>query len=255
MNLLIGLAVNDIQGLQKEGRVKRLRKQAEFIVYLEDIASNRFLNWLICCSGVRQRLNTWINLDPVFAFNPASQKKAKTRKVILPSSLIEHTVIILQEGRAPAQSVTSADTYNLLHECMASITELRQRMENIERGLVGTSTTLPASGSAETVGIDDDLGNLNALEETKDRHIEIDDNMTAESELSYHSENDLGDSSEDAVDGKYRMKGVPLSRRTTLRTTGTRTTRTTKSGKSSIRSDLQDIKAMLLTLTSKSDNS
>lgn len=38
MNLLIGLAVNDIQGLQREGHLKRLRKQAQFVVYLNHVA-------------------------------------------------------------------------------------------------------------------------------------------------------------------------------------------------------------------------
>ncbi|XP_015183160.1 PREDICTED: transient receptor potential channel pyrexia-like isoform X2 [Polistes dominula] len=37
MNLMIGLAVNDIQGLQKMGHIRRLLKQAEFVAHLEKL--------------------------------------------------------------------------------------------------------------------------------------------------------------------------------------------------------------------------
>ncbi|XP_070171397.1 transient receptor potential channel pyrexia [Polyergus mexicanus] len=48
MNLMIGLAVNDIQGLEKEGHIRRLLKQAEFVAHLERVMSHRIFrgNWL-----------------------------------------------------------------------------------------------------------------------------------------------------------------------------------------------------------------
>ncbi|KAL2740878.1 transient receptor potential channel pyrexia-like [Vespula squamosa] len=48
MNLMIGLAVNDIQGLQKEGHIRRLLKQAEFVAHLEKLTSHQIFksNWL-----------------------------------------------------------------------------------------------------------------------------------------------------------------------------------------------------------------
>ncbi|XP_025992946.2 transient receptor potential channel pyrexia [Solenopsis invicta] len=48
INLTIGLAVNDIQGLEKEGYIRRLLKQAEFIAHLERLTSHRIFrsNWL-----------------------------------------------------------------------------------------------------------------------------------------------------------------------------------------------------------------
>lgn len=39
MNLMVGLAVSDIQGLQQEGYVRRLEKQAEFLRQLEKVIS------------------------------------------------------------------------------------------------------------------------------------------------------------------------------------------------------------------------
>nr|XP_034187818.1 transient receptor potential channel pyrexia-like [Osmia lignaria] len=48
MNLMIGLAVNDIQGLEKMGHIRQLLKQAEFVGHLERLTSHRIFrsNWL-----------------------------------------------------------------------------------------------------------------------------------------------------------------------------------------------------------------
>ncbi|XP_011145853.2 transient receptor potential channel pyrexia [Harpegnathos saltator] len=48
INLMIGLAVNDIQGIEKEGHIRRLLKQAEFIAHLERVTSHRIFrsSWL-----------------------------------------------------------------------------------------------------------------------------------------------------------------------------------------------------------------
>ncbi|KAI9565330.1 Transient receptor potential channel pyrexia [Daphnia sinensis] len=242
MNLLIGLAVNDIQGLQNEGRVKRLRKQAEFIVYLEDIVSNRFLRWVLFCSGIIQRLNMWINLEPVFTFSPAGRKM---KVVVLPSSTVERAVAIVQEGRVPVESMTISDTYNLLHECVASIGTLRQRIESLERGLIGplSATALPDSGSSETVEL---TGNAGVSQEPPDSADQQEDSDSSVSELDYpKSHKGDPDGISDHRDGPYSRLGRSLSRKTN------KTTKTVL--KRSIQSELLDIKRMLITLTSKSD--
>nr|BAN81930.1 transient receptor potential A5 channel [Solenopsis invicta] len=51
INLMIGLVVNDIQGLEKEGHIRRLMKQANFVAHLEKVThhlSNHFFygTWL-----------------------------------------------------------------------------------------------------------------------------------------------------------------------------------------------------------------
>lgn len=43
MNLMVGLAVNDIQGVQQEGHARRLEKQAEFLRQLEQVISFKFI--------------------------------------------------------------------------------------------------------------------------------------------------------------------------------------------------------------------
>ncbi|EZA52439.1 Transient receptor potential channel pyrexia [Ooceraea biroi] len=48
INLMIGLAVNDIQALEREGHIRRLLKQAEFVAHLERVTSHKIFrsNWL-----------------------------------------------------------------------------------------------------------------------------------------------------------------------------------------------------------------
>lgn len=44
MNLMVGLAVSDIQGLQNESYARRLEKQAEFLCQLEKVINSKQLN-------------------------------------------------------------------------------------------------------------------------------------------------------------------------------------------------------------------
>ena len=64
MNLLIGLAVNDIQELQKKSRILVLCKKAEFIVYLEDVATSCFFSWLLRLLSIESLWNSWFDIDP-----------------------------------------------------------------------------------------------------------------------------------------------------------------------------------------------
>ncbi|KAK9308553.1 hypothetical protein QLX08_001534 [Tetragonisca angustula] len=45
VNLMIGIAVNDIQGLKKKGHILQLEKQAEFVNHLERLASFDLATW------------------------------------------------------------------------------------------------------------------------------------------------------------------------------------------------------------------
>lgn len=138
MNLLIGLAVNDIKGLQKEGLVERLRKQAEFIIYLEDVASNRFICWIPkCCFKVTERINSWITIDPVYTFSPAGRKL----KGCLSSSIVERTITIVKSHQVSVESSTSNELPTLLQDCATSIETLRSQMESLERRLTETLRT------------------------------------------------------------------------------------------------------------------
>lgn len=215
MNLLIGLAVNDIQGLQKEGLVKRLRKQAQFIVYLEDVASNRFLK-MILREKITNKFNEWVNEAPTFTINPGSVRQPKIR---LPSSTVEHALIIAQEGRVPADRVTSRDTYNLVHDCIASVDALRLRVEQLERRLVGPPDGgLPASTSVEVLSRQfdmpqgDDERQLPVQQDTDRLSSDTDENMMTPDQLYDQDEVDGGGSREQIA----RSRGVDRTLRSDL---------------------------------------
>lgn len=227
MNLLIGLAVNDIQGLQKEGRVKRLRKQAQFIVYLEDIASNRFLK-MILRERITAKFNEWINQAPIFIINPASVRRPRIQ---LPSSIVEHALAVAQEDRIPADRISNRDTYNLVHDCIASIDLLRQRIESLENGLVSSSSAdvLPTSSSA--LQPDDDP--------QVDGQRDDDDQGSDETA-------ELEDSEEGNPEGEDQVDGFVIQRNR----------RSMRKPSRTLRSELEDIKRMLnaLCIQSKTQN-
>lgn len=134
MNLLIGLAVYDIQGLQKEGQVKRLRKQAEYIIFLEKAVNLRFVDRILNYTGFNARLKSWLNLEPVFVFRPGGRKL----KANLPPNIAGHIVALVKKNLPPVESFSVSET--LLKECVESIGLLRMQMEGIERKLINQKT-------------------------------------------------------------------------------------------------------------------
>lgn len=130
-NLLVGLAVSDIQGLQEVGRVNRLRKQAEYIVFLEKIVSHRYLGKLGCCAGLTNRVNSWINIDTVFSFQPAGRKF----RAVLPSSIVERIVTVVQKKRLPDETKSTLEMSDWLQKSVNSVESLQKQMQNVEKSL------------------------------------------------------------------------------------------------------------------------
>jgi transient receptor potential cation channel subfamily A protein 1 len=76
MNLMIGLAVNDIQKLEQEGHARKLQKQAEFLTQIEQIINKmngKFLSPLATKVVKRFDIGEMVKLD-------ASVKFLKTKK-------------------------------------------------------------------------------------------------------------------------------------------------------------------------------
>ncbi|XP_054280637.1 transient receptor potential channel pyrexia-like [Macrosteles quadrilineatus] len=140
MNLMIGLAVSDIQGLQTEGNIRRLQKQCDFVSHLEYVLSHkvftRYVEWLVPKFVTRHQIPTFVTVRPsTFTdfetlptyllerlINIALQNRSKpqkfkileeTDKEIKPvdvahlKQLLLETMSILNSGRL--QSVTSCD--------------------------------------------------------------------------------------------------------------------------------------------------
>lgn len=75
MNLMVGVAVSDIQKLHRLGRAKKLEKQADFLSQLEKVMSSRHLNSKLVPPFIRKvlvkrsfieksyRLNTSVNFQ------------------------------------------------------------------------------------------------------------------------------------------------------------------------------------------------
>lgn len=141
MNLLIGLAVNDIQELQKQSRVERLRKQAEFIIFFEKICTPRILS----DSGIINATETiypwtwvqktqtlilsWITINSKLSVNPTKREFCYFRRSGVSSYVLERSLVILKSKQATENSSVNHDMfYNLLKECMASIESLRKQM-------------------------------------------------------------------------------------------------------------------------------
>ena len=151
MNLLIGLAVNDIQGLQKEGRIKRLRKQAQFIVYLEDMAFSRIVK-AIFRDKTSTKLKKWIDQETIMIVHPAVRKPA----IRLPTTTVERAITDAQEGKAPAAKVSITDVYSLLQEYSATFTDVQQRIQNLERYVRGESPSMDQPDGKRLSQLDDD---------------------------------------------------------------------------------------------------
>lgn len=80
MNLMVGLAVSDIQGLQQEGHVRRLEKQAEFLRQLEKVISFKAIEskWF---PGILQKfLRGKRCIATTFVIHPEHAKGKKDKK-------------------------------------------------------------------------------------------------------------------------------------------------------------------------------
>ncbi|XP_059486323.1 transient receptor potential channel pyrexia-like [Neocloeon triangulifer] len=102
MNLMVGLAVSDIQAVQTEGHFRRLLKQAQFVDHLETIISHSILTKMLPKCLVRflvqrRRVVTELVLQP-----SAVERKSRYPKK-LPRRLIEACVELAVRQKAISQ--------------------------------------------------------------------------------------------------------------------------------------------------------
>ncbi|XP_015598034.1 transient receptor potential channel pyrexia [Cephus cinctus] len=107
MNLMIGLAVSDIQGLQKEGHIRRLLKQAEFVAHLERITSHPLFRnkWvhrkLQAFLDSRQSIPTRIELPADGTYNRNTHE--------IHNDLVEALFTLASNNQSVAESVAKTD--------------------------------------------------------------------------------------------------------------------------------------------------
>lgn len=92
-NLLIGLAVNDIPDLQRQGKIKRLAKQASYLVSYEK------LMWVarsLRCFPRRMRilLTSRVRIMPVVTVFPSRENKSRRQQQHIPSETVQEAILL-----------------------------------------------------------------------------------------------------------------------------------------------------------------
>ena len=142
MNLIIGMAVSDIQALQDEGRVKQLRKQSTFIVDMEEAVSriSRLFHrgdWLI------EKISLLPMCNPTFTLNLEDDDADAS----LPSGCLDRALAIaLEANDSKNNKITLANIYNVLIKLEPSInkmaaieTSINTRINHLERVFLNKS--------------------------------------------------------------------------------------------------------------------
>ncbi|KAK4887174.1 hypothetical protein RN001_003445 [Aquatica leii] len=117
MNLMVGVAVNDIQGLQEEGHARRLEKQVEFLRQLEKVISFKAINSVWFPSFLRNFLRRKRYISLKLTIQPEhmgfiSYDPKKPRK--LPYELIESIVSLANTFKEQEDKLKNAKLPELL---------------------------------------------------------------------------------------------------------------------------------------------
>lgn len=85
MNLMIGLAVSDIQTLQTESHARKLEKQADFLAQLEKVITSKQFDSKYIPQYVRNKLMEMYRIDTIYELKTSAQFRRSKK---LPSRLI-----------------------------------------------------------------------------------------------------------------------------------------------------------------------
>lgn len=92
MNLMVGVAVSDIQELHRLGRAKKLEKQADFLSQLEKVISSKHLNSKLVPSFIRKVLVKRSFIDMKYRLNTSVDFQ---RTEGIPRRIIGKNVILI----------------------------------------------------------------------------------------------------------------------------------------------------------------
>ena len=131
INLIIGMAVTDIQALKNEGHVKQLRKQSTFIVDMEE-AVCIICRWFRLFHSLK-KCSDWL-IDKISLKEISVELKDDNAGATLPSGCLDRALAIkgLSEANA-STNITPTDIHNLLNAVKASISK---QIDKLEKSLV-----------------------------------------------------------------------------------------------------------------------
>ncbi|KAG7300671.1 hypothetical protein JYU34_014995 [Plutella xylostella] len=121
MNLMVGVAVNDINDLEVLGNIKRLAKQVEFLGSLDTLMYNKPFSKMLP-SRVRHRIRSKSNVSDVLEIYPGRPRWRHTK--MIPSHLRDAIF-----NKATTQKM-NLDQTTFMHDMFCKIKEIHQTVVN-----------------------------------------------------------------------------------------------------------------------------
>lgn len=169
MNLLVGVAVNDINDLEILGNIRRLVKQVEFLGTLDTLVYNRVFN-AILPKRLNKSLKNKRNVFSVMTLRPGKPRWKHSRT--LPSRIKEAIFNKAQSQKKQIEDEMGLQAFktklNDMHDAIMSINEKKeQQIPDILKG-AGSELLIPKTKYDEVVTQLDDLDE--AVEEIKNQN-------------------------------------------------------------------------------------
>ncbi|CAH2097462.1 unnamed protein product [Euphydryas editha] len=124
MNLMVGVAVNDINDLEVLGNIRRLVKQVEFLRNLDNLVYNKFVNKILP-SRLSKRIRTKRNVLGVMTFCPGKSRWRLHNT--LPSRIRNAIIDIAQEQKIQREMEVDMESFRLkIDEMYKIITEKKE---------------------------------------------------------------------------------------------------------------------------------
>lgn len=143
MNLMTGLAVNDIQGIRAEGCVRHIIKQAEFISHVEKILSRK--KFRFCPKKIseviidRKILPRTVKVEPNINYTIQDVKCStkKYRNSISPK-LMERIVLVALKNQSEEDILKDDNGGHEIHDSIdlsKSISDIKEELRSISEKL------------------------------------------------------------------------------------------------------------------------
>lgn len=134
MNLMVGVAVNDINDLEILGNIRRLVKQVEFLGNLDNLVYNKFVNKILP-SRLSQRIRTKRNVLGVMTFCPGKPKWRLHNT--LPTRIRNAIIDKAQEQKKQQENEVNMESFRMkIDEMYETITKKKEIKEKEKSAIV-----------------------------------------------------------------------------------------------------------------------